>query len=265
MPAEARTRSAGTRSSATRAAAAAPRPVDLSRSAVSRYIQLSTLFRRRIDTGQWPVGQQIPTVDALAEEFSVARATIRQALDSLEADGLIERHRAKGTFVMARPQEGLWCEVETDWSGILKSRDGARIEVLEQSYSTEPRGRIHDIGTLAPAYWHLRRRHSRDGAAFLVAEVYIDKRLKARIPRKALETKTSMRLIADVAEVQVADARQTLTIGTADSEIAHLLDLPLNAPVAIIHRCAVDAQGTVVFVGIGFYRGDVVRLDVKLR
>ena len=239
--------------------------VDLSRSAVSRYIQLSTLFRRRIETGQWPVGQQIPTVDALAEEFSVARATIRQALDSLEADGLIERHRAKGTFVMVRPQEGLWCEVETDWSGILKSRDGARIEVLEQSFTPEPRGRIHMIGALAPAYWHLRRRHSRDGAPFLVAEVYIDKRLKPRIPRKALETKTSMRLIADVAEVQMSDARQTLTIGTADSEIAHLLDIPLNAPLAIIHRCAVDAQGTVVFVGIGFYRGDVVRLDLKLR
>ncbi|MEY4242328.1 MAG: hypothetical protein RJA14_2024, partial [Pseudomonadota bacterium] len=29
----------------------------LGRSAVSRYIQLATLFRRRIESGQWPVGQ----------------------------------------------------------------------------------------------------------------------------------------------------------------------------------------------------------------
>src|SRR6478609_6575388 len=94
------------------------RRVDFSRSAVSRHVQLSTLFRRRIETGQWEVGQKVPTVDELAIEFSVARATIRHAMDHLEADGLIERHRAKGTFVIFRPQEGLWCEVETDWSGI---------------------------------------------------------------------------------------------------------------------------------------------------
>ena len=38
--------------------------VDLNRSAVARYIQLASLFRRRIDAGQWPVDQQTPTVDA---------------------------------------------------------------------------------------------------------------------------------------------------------------------------------------------------------
>jgi GntR family transcriptional regulator len=239
--------------------------VDFSRSAVSRYIQLSTLFERRIETGQWQVGQRIPTVDDLAMEFSVARATIRQAMDALEAKGLIERHRAKGTFVMVRPQEGLWCEVETDWSGILKSREGASIEVLSESNVAEAHGRIHNIGKLAPGYWHLRRRHSRDGRAFLIAEVYIDKRLKSRIPRSALKTKSSMRLIADVAGVSVADARQTLTIATADSEVAQLLDVPLNAPIAIVHRSAVDKNGDLVFVGIGAYRGDVVRLDLKVK
>jgi GntR family transcriptional regulator len=244
---------------------ASSKVVDFSRSAVSRYIQLATLFQRRIETGQWPLGERIPTVDELAKEFSVARATIRQAMDTLEAQGLIERHRAKGTFVVFRPQEGLWCEVETDWSGLLKSREGATIEVLAESNDATAHGQIHNIGKPAPGYWHLRRRHWRDGKAYLIAEVYIDKRLKARIPRAALKTKSSMRLIADVAGVRVADARQTLTIGTADSEIAQLLDVPLNAPVAIIHRSAVDTNGVLVFIGIGVYRGDVVRLDVKLK
>ncbi len=239
--------------------------IDFSRSAVSRYIQLATLFRRRIETGQWAVGQQVPTVDALAAECSVARATIRQAMASLEAEGLIERYRAKGTFVVFRPQEGLWCEVETDWTGLLRSRPGASIEVLSESIVAEAHGNIHNLGKPAPGYWHLRRRHSRDGKAFLVAEVYIDKRLKSRIPRGALRTKSSLRLLADVAGVRIADARQTLTVGTADSEIAALLDLPLNAPVAIIHRLALDQKGTAVFIGIGVYRGDVVRLDLRLK
>src|SRR3712207_6948832 len=73
--------------------------LDLNRSAVPRHIQLTTLFRHRIEQGAWKTGQQIPTVDELAAECGVARATIRQAMDQLEVEGLIERFRAKGTFV----------------------------------------------------------------------------------------------------------------------------------------------------------------------
>ena len=35
-------------------------PVDLNQSAVSRYLQLATLFRRRVETGEWAVGEQFP-------------------------------------------------------------------------------------------------------------------------------------------------------------------------------------------------------------
>jgi len=59
-------------------------PVDLNQSAVSRYLQLATLFRRRVDTGEWAVGARIPTVDDLAKECGVARLTSRQALGQLE-------------------------------------------------------------------------------------------------------------------------------------------------------------------------------------
>jgi GntR family transcriptional regulator len=104
--------------------------VDLDRSAVSRYLQLASLFRRRIEAGDWPIGQQTPTVDDLAVECGVARATVRKALDMLEDEGLIERYRAKGTFVRQRPRQQLWCEVATDWSGLLAARDDAVIEVL---------------------------------------------------------------------------------------------------------------------------------------
>ena len=78
--------------------------IDLNQSAVARYLQLATLFRKRIVNGEWPVGQQIPTVGELAEECHVARMTIRQALGDLEAEGLISRARAKGTFVIAKPK-----------------------------------------------------------------------------------------------------------------------------------------------------------------
>jgi GntR family transcriptional regulator len=239
--------------------------VDFSRSAVARYIQLASLFRRRIQSGEWPVGKQIPTVEELAEECGVARATIRQALDSLESEGLIERYRAKGTFVKQRSQEQIWYEVATDWSGLLMSREGATIEVLADERGKQPPQVPHPVGELAPSYRRLQRRHSRNGAPFLLADLYIDERLSGRIPKKALESKTAMRLVADIPGVKVKAARQTFTVGTADVDTAEHLAIPLNAPIAYVYRSVVDDAGCLIFVGEGIYRGDQVRIDLKLK
>jgi GntR family transcriptional regulator len=245
--------------------AKARQSVDFSRSAVARYLQLAGLFRRRIASGQWAIGLQIPTVEELVAECGVARATIRQALDLIEGEGLIERHRAKGTFVIARPQEQIWCEVATDWSGLLMSREGAVIEVLSDQRGMQPSHIPHPIGEPAPSYRYLRRLHSRHGAPFLITELFIDERLSSRISDKALVTKTALRLLADIPGLQIKDARQTLMIGTADMETAERLKLPLNAPIACVHRSVADQSGCLVFVGEGIYRGDVVRIDMKLR
>jgi len=239
--------------------------VDFSRTGVARYIQLASLFRRRIESGLWAPGRQIPIVDDLAAECGVARATIRHALGILENERLIERYRAKGTFVLERPQGQIWCEVATDWSGLLMSRKDAVIEVLSDERGQQPPHVPHPIGDLAPSYRRLRRRHSRLGAAFLLADLYIDERLSRRIPKKDLVSKTALRLVSEIPGLKIKDARQTLTIGTADVETAERLDTALNAPIAILHRSVVDRAGCLVFTGEGIYRGDAVRIDMKLK
>jgi GntR family transcriptional regulator len=238
--------------------------VDLNRSAVPRYLQLATLFRSRIASGAWRSGAQIPTVEELAAECGVARATIRQALGQLEDEGLIERFRAKGTFVRGQTQNRLWCEVQTDWSGLLRSREGAEIEILGSQGGAMPPVMPTDLGEPAAGYRHLRRRHWRDGQPFLLADVYLDERLWPKVKPHDLRTRTALNLVASLPGVSIADARQTLTIGSADVEVAEQLKMPLNAPVAHVRRVAVEQGGRVILVADGIYRGDTVRIDIKL-
>lgn len=241
------------------------RSADLSRSAISRYIQLATLFRSRIESGQWAAGSQIPTIDELVIECGVARETIRQAVGLLEAEGLVARFRAKGTFVRAQAEKHVRLDVTTDWSGLLNSRVGAVIEVLEDDLGGPPAVRPHDFGVVAVNYRRLKRRHSRDGQAFLLAEVYIDATLAKTIPEEAFTEKTALGLVSSIPGVRIKDAHQTVTIGTADIEVAELLDLPLNAPVCYVERSAVDQRGRLVLIAKGIYRGDIVRMDMKLK
>jgi len=239
--------------------------IDFDRSGISRYIQLSTLFRRRIASGEWSTDQQIPTVDELAGEFGVARATIRQAIGLLEREGLISRFRAKGTFVNKRPDSPVWCELQTDWKGLLNSREGITIEILSDQDANFLLQGIAEPEQIAPRYRHLRRRHFRDGAAYLVADLYIDAELAIDISEDALRTTTAMRLAATLPDTTITNALQTLTVGSADLETAELLDIALNAPVCCVDRRVFDQHDRLVLVSIGIYRGDNFRMDIKLR
>ncbi len=61
------------------------------------------MLRRRILSGEYEPGSQLPPQQQLAEEFGVTLMTLRQAVAALEAEGLVWAARGKGTFVSERP------------------------------------------------------------------------------------------------------------------------------------------------------------------
>lgn len=66
------------------------------------YEEIRAEILRRINSQDWPAGFAVPHEEKLAEEFSVARGTVRRALTSLVDAGLIERKRRAGTRVVGR-------------------------------------------------------------------------------------------------------------------------------------------------------------------
>ena len=56
-----------------------------------------------------------------------------------------------------------------------------------------------------------------------------------------------------------------MTIGSADLDLARLLGVPLNSPVAEVRRVFNSADGRVIYLGEVTYRGDFVRIEMDLK
>jgi len=68
------------------------------------YQQLADSIRVAIKREILKPNQQLPTVQALSEELSIARGTIKRAYDELEREEFIQKTQGRGTFVRYQPQ-----------------------------------------------------------------------------------------------------------------------------------------------------------------
>lgn len=237
----------------------------INRSRVPRYLQLAALFRNRIASGQWPVGERIPNLDELAAEFAVARGTMREAMGELEREGLLERVRGRGSFVRNAPSRKPVHQLETDWSALIAVHQGVHIEVLEHGRTSALPDFATGEGEPVKQYEMMRRRHLRDGHPYMIGRSFLCSRLYRQVPKKRMYEESILTILHELLGPQIAQARQVLTIDTADMEIAGHLELALNAPVARIQRLVLDHEGHLIYAGEGLYRGDAVRLEIKLR
>jgi len=66
-----------------------------------RYVEIAEHLRAVVAEGA--AGDRLPSDAELCDRFAVSRMTARQAVATLEAEGLLYRRRGQGTFVAARP------------------------------------------------------------------------------------------------------------------------------------------------------------------
>jgi len=232
-------------------------------SPVPLYSQLADLLRQRITRGAWPPGSKVPSLEALVDEFKVARVTVRQAIEILSREGLLLPQRGRGTFVSDQVQSQRSLALETSLQGLADAyrNDKPELTLIEEA-GVQPVLNSSD-GRAAPAYQFMRRVHSRDGAAYCVAAIYIDQRA-FRLAPKRFRQETVVPVLMDLPDVQIASASQTLRISTADVETARLLNVPVNSPVAEVRRLCLSPDGSVLYLGEITYRGDFIEFSMQL-
>ena len=79
------------------------------------YRQIVEQVQRRVRSGQWGAGEELPSVRAVALEHAINPMTVSKAYSLLEAEGLLERRRGMGMVVAAQaadPEARRWLRLE---------------------------------------------------------------------------------------------------------------------------------------------------------
>jgi GntR family transcriptional regulator len=227
---------------------------------VSKHQQLREMLRDFID-GASPE-TAIPSERDLAKLHGVARMTVRQAVESLVAEGRLVKVAGKGTFVTA-PKVDLQARLtsfgeEMTRRGMTPSTKVltfGRVEAsghLARELSTEP-------GT--PLVYLKRLRHA-DGAPMCIERSWLPESLVPGMvdesPPDSMYTTLSVRygLLPDWGEDVIGAA-------VADVEIAALLQVKPGSPVLHIERHSYAEQMLVAY-SVSVYRADRYQLWVPL-
>lgn len=233
-------------------------------SPIPLYLQLADLFRERIARGVWPYEHRLPSLEELVKEFGVARVTVRQSIELLAREGLVSPQRGRGTFVTGMPKRDHFISVVTRLEDLIRTVESAppKIVTIEETSATPSIG--PNEGKPAAKYVFMRRVYLREKQPYCVINIYLDQRIFDKAS-KEFRSKTVIPVLAGIKGVVVAKASQVLTVRAADMEVARLLELQMNAPIAEVRRIFRDKKDVVIYLAEIAYRGDVIRVEMDLK
>lgn len=226
---------------------------------VSQSLRASILGRRPHE----PL--RLPTEGQLAEHYGVSVLTMRQALKELEAEGLISRHRRRGTFIEPGARRGAPVRLLGSVDAIVAQQSGEHTTVLGHGPVPVPAELTEHFPGLEEVVEYRRLRcEGNGGEPTNWAENAVRPDLAERIDLADLERWPMTKVLRDAVGVRISRITDTVEARLADPETARLLDVPLLSPILHYTGITYDDTGRVVDVARIRYRGDRFSFTVTL-
>lgn len=222
---------------------------------VPYYYQIREIIRHRIIDGQYAPGAKIPSEAELQEYFGVSRGTIRKAIDSLVATGMLRREQGMGTFVSEpRISELLSRLVSFSEEMRLKGKVPSTSHMhVSQVVPPELVANALEIKPDEPVL-RIERVRCADGKPVVILTSWLPKRLGVQSDDdfsgsliELLETKYAV-------DLHLGD--QVIEAARADEQQAKFLEIEEGDPVLTIRRTSYSKAGVPVEYVEGAYRAD---------
>ncbi|WP_392893912.1 GntR family transcriptional regulator [Streptomyces sp. LN699] len=200
---------------------------------------------------------RLPTEEQLAGHYGVSVLTMRQALKELEGEGLISRHRRRGTFIEPGARRGAPVRLLGSVDAIVAQQSGERTTILGHERTAVSGELLEHFPDTSELVTYRRLRHdSVSGEPTNWAENAVRTELAESIDLADLERFPMTKVLRDLVGVKISRITDTVEARLADPETAALLQVPLLSPILYYTGVTYDDEGRVVDVARIRYRGD---------
>lgn len=187
----------------------------------------------------------------------VSRVTVRQALNLLREQGLIERYPRRGTFVTEPHPHSAWVASsmedvlligeetvpeQLDWRAVRAREAAARLRLAP-----------HD-----PLY-RLRSVRTHRGTPVYCVEAYVPFEIGCQLRRDDLMPRILMEVIEQKLGIRIANGIEEISAAVADRMLATRLRIPLGAPLLVLDLLYFTVGGRPVEYAQAWFRADQFR------
>lgn len=228
----------------------------MKRRAVPLHVEVADVLRHQILSGERISGEKLPALSELTTQLGVARMTVVQAMNTLEEEGLIERYSGRGTYVRdvkIPDREALHMKAEL-------SQIHAMVSQLEVSVIDNGKPTITTDEATGTSYCRMKRIHAKQGKPFCLVDIKLDNSVFTQAAKR-FKNEIVVAVLKDL-DVDVASARQKVTISYADFDLAQALNINVNSAVFRVFREFFDTQGHLIYSATLMYPGDLLELEI---
>lgn len=230
---------------------------------IPKYYRVKQQLREHLDGSA--AGEALPTERALSEAFGAARATVRQALQELAAEGRVVRIQGKGTFVLP-PKLTIPLELVSHTEA-MRSRDlvpGSRVLELASIPASEELARALEV-PLGSDVVKIARLRLADGEPMAIETVHVPADRFTRIEERIHDWTSLYHLLTRGYDVELAAAEQTIETAVASPSEARILGTDSGAPLLLMTRRSWSTDSRPVEYTESLYRGDRYRFVTTMQ
>ena len=234
------------------------------RSPIAKYHRVEVALAGRIRSGFYGDGT-LPAERALAEEFDVARVTIRHALQRLDEQGLVARSERRGTTALhggSAARRPRLLREHVDQFLDRGRKDQRKVLRLGRVAASVPVAMALALAPGAPVLRVVRVR-SRSGIALTYTESYVRIDLAYALDRATLTKQALIQALED-AGVKIGSAEQSVRAERCPQDVASALGLMEHEPMLRLKRTVFDQQGKPVQLLLGWYRAEMFEVQMKM-
>ncbi|MGO4420701.1 GntR family transcriptional regulator, partial [Streptomyces sp. MCAF7] len=190
-----------------------------------------------------PPGTPVPPERTLASEFDTSRTTVRQALQELVVEGRLERIQGKGTFV-AKPKVSQALQL-TSYTEDMKAQGlEPTSQLLDIGYVTadDRLAGLLDI-TAGGRVLRIERLRLASGEPMAIETTHLSAKRFPALRRSLVKYSSLYTALAEVYDVHLAEAEETIETSLATPREAGLLGTDVGLPMLMLSRHSLDAAG----------------------